>query len=177
MLATFKKDVLLRYFDVSKQIFIFTDAHITGLGAILAQGDDIDTAKPVAVASRGTTDSESRYPQIDLEGLGVDFGLKRFRNYLIGSPKAITIVTDHMPLCSVFNSNRVGSIRTERYKLRNQDVQFQVVYQKGKKNQIDFISRRASPYRACSKMSKKMRKASIIYFIPYTLLPLWTAYP
>ena len=167
MLSSFRKDVLLRYFDVSKQTFLFTDAHVTGLGAILAQGDDVDTAKPVAVVSRTTTDSEKRYPQIDLEGLGVDYALNRFRNYLLGSPKEIIVVTDHMPLCSVFNGSRVGSIRTERYKLRNQDVRFRVVYQKGKKNQTDFISRRASPYKECSK--EEQQEAESINNLLYML--------
>ena len=41
LIATFRKDVLLRYFDLSKQTYLFTDAHITRLGAILAQGDSL----------------------------------------------------------------------------------------------------------------------------------------
>ena len=70
LLSEFRKDVLLRYFDVKKPIYLFTDAHKTGLGAILAQGDSVETARPVAIASRTTTDAEKNYPQIDLEGLG-----------------------------------------------------------------------------------------------------------
>ena len=85
LLASFRKDVLLRYFDITKPTYLFTDAHITGIGAILAQGDSLETAKPVAIASRTTTAAEKRYPQIDLEGLGVDYALFRFRNYIIGS--------------------------------------------------------------------------------------------
>ena len=49
------------------------DAHRTGLGAVLAQGNSINNT--VAIASRTTTKVEQRYPQIDLEGLAVDFGL------------------------------------------------------------------------------------------------------
>ena len=86
LLTEFKHDVLLRYFDLSKPIFILTDAHITGIGATLSQGESHETAKPVAFASRKTTDAEQRYPQLDLEGLGVDFGLRRFRNYIVGAP-------------------------------------------------------------------------------------------
>ena len=145
LLKEFRKDVLLRYFDTSKSIYLFTDAHQTGLGAILAQGDSIETALPVVVASRTTTEAEKKYPQIDLEGLAVDYALYRFRNYIIGSPKTITVITDHQPLCAIFNGNKVGSVRTERYKQRNQDLKFKVEYQKGKSNQTDFISRRAVP--------------------------------
>ena len=35
LLQDFRKDTLLRYFDMKKKIYIFTDAHISGLGAIL----------------------------------------------------------------------------------------------------------------------------------------------
>ena len=55
------------------------------------------------------------------------------------------MVTDHKPLCTIFNENRKGSIRIERIKLRHQDIRFQVQYQRGKENHIDFISRRAKP--------------------------------
>ena len=167
LLSAFRKDILLRYFDPSKPIFLLTDAHITGIGAILAQGDDIATAKPVAVVSRATTDAEKKYPQIDLEGLAVDYALLRFRNYLIGAPNTITVVTDHMPLCSVFNGDRTGSIRTERFKLRNQDIRFKVVYQKGKKNQTDYLSRRATPIKKCSK--EEIEHAESLNNLLYTL--------
>ena len=143
LLSEFKKDILLRYIELSKPIFIFTDAHKSGIGAILAQGDSIETALPVAVASRTTTESEKNYPQIDLEGLGIDYALHRFRNYLVGAPNTVTIITDHKPLCAVFNGNKSGTIRTERYKQRNQDIKFKVIYQTGKNNQTDFLSRRA----------------------------------
>lgn len=151
LISAFKKDVLLRYFDMSKPTFVFTDAHITGLGAMLAQGEDIHTAKPVAFASRTTSPAESRYPQLDLEAMGLDFGLRRFRNYLVGSPGTIKVITDHKPLCPIFNDNRAGSIRTERIRMRHQDINYTVLYQKGKLNQSDYTSRRAKPF---SKLSQ-----------------------
>ena len=47
----FKKDTLLRYFDLKKKIFAFADANISGLGAILAQGEKTETAKPIVIVS------------------------------------------------------------------------------------------------------------------------------
>ena len=44
---------------MTKPTFIFVDTHITGLGAMLAQGDDITSAKTVAFASRTTSQAES----------------------------------------------------------------------------------------------------------------------
>lgn len=144
LVKEFRKDTLMRYFDMAKPIYIFTDAHITGLGAMLAQGDDVSSAKPVAFASRTTNKAEANYPQIDLEAMGLDFGLRRFRNYLVGAP-SVKLVTDHKPLLPIFNGNRKGSIRSEKIKMRHQDINFEVIYQKGKVNQTDFISRRAKP--------------------------------
>ena len=41
-----KRETLLIYFDTKKKIFVVADAHATGLGAILLQGDDFESAKP-----------------------------------------------------------------------------------------------------------------------------------
>ena len=146
LISEFQADTTLRYFDKTKQTFLITDAHRTGFGAILAQGNDISSAKAVAVASRATSPSEQRYPQIDLEAVGVGYGLSRFRNYLVGSPNVTVVVTDHKPLVSIFNGHRRGSIRTENVKFRHQDIDFKVVYQKGSTNQSDYLSRHAKPY-------------------------------
>ena len=105
----------------------------------------METARPVAVASRTTTPAETRYPQLDLEALGLDFALRRFRNYIVGAPTTINVVTDHKPLCSVYNGNHQGSIRTQRIKQRHQDIRFCVHYQPGKSNQADFLSRNGQP--------------------------------
>ena len=84
----------------------------------------METARPVAVASRTTTPAETQYPQLYLEALGLDFALRRFRNYIVGAPTTINVVTDHKPLCSVYNGNRQGSIRIQRIKQRHQDIRF-----------------------------------------------------
>lgn len=70
---------------------------------MLAQGESIKDAKPVTFVSRTTNKAERRYPKLDLEAMGVDFGLTRFRHYIVGSPDLITVVTDHKPLCSISN--------------------------------------------------------------------------
>ena len=145
LIARFKQRTLLQYFEMDAQALLFTDAHKTGLGAMLAQGDSFENAKPVAIASRTTNTSEQKYPQIDLEALAIDFALRRFRHYIVGFPTKIQVITDHQPLCSIFNGKRQGSIRTERIKLRHQDIRFTVTYQRGKINQSDYLPRHAKP--------------------------------
>ena len=95
------------------------------------------------MASRTTSKAKQHYPQIDLEAMSLDFALRRFRHYIIGARKQITVITDHKPLCNIFNLRRKGSVRTERIKLRHQDIPFTVVYQQGAKNQSDYLSRHA----------------------------------
>ena len=143
LISSFRKDVLLRYFDSSLNTFIFVDGHQTGLGAMLAQGNTVEDAKPVAVASRATSVAERNYPQLDLEAASLDFGLRRFKEYVVASPTLIKVVTDHKPLVHIFNGRRNGSIRTQRIKLNHQDVPYIVEYRKGSLNQTDYMSRRA----------------------------------
>ena len=118
----FKKEVLLHQFDTEKPTFVFTDVHKTGLGAMWAQGESKSTAKSVALASRTTSKAEYMYQQLDLEAVGVDFGLRRLCHYLLGSPDETTVVTDHKPLCGIFNGNCPELITTERIKMCHQDI-------------------------------------------------------
>ena len=107
LLNEFCDATTLHYFDPQKTTSILVDAHKTGLGATLAQGDDINNLHPIAIASHTTSQAESRYPQLYLEGISVEFGLCMFRNYVVGSPQKVMIITDHRPLCSIFNSSRL----------------------------------------------------------------------
>ena len=81
ILSQFKADALLQYFDLAHKTFIFVDAHVSGLEAVLAQGVSIETAKLIEFVSRSTNKAEKNYPQMDLEAIAVDFTLRRFRQY------------------------------------------------------------------------------------------------
>ena len=155
LVRAFKKETLLTYFDGNLPTYVLVDAHCTGLGAILAQGPTLEEARPVALSSRATNNAEKRYPQLDIEGTGVDFGLRRFREYLVGAPHMIKVITDHKPLVSIFNRSRKGSIRTQRMTLRHQDIPYCVEYRKGALNQSDYMSRHSKPL---SKLPKKQRE-------------------
>ena len=51
LISAFKKDALLHCFDLSQPTYVFTDAHISHLGAMLAQVPNVKEARPVAFAS------------------------------------------------------------------------------------------------------------------------------
>ena len=140
----FSQDILLRHFDPELETEIHVDAHQSGLSAILMQVDKKGDKNMVGVASRATTVVEARYPQIDLESLAVDFGLRRYRFYIAGGPQ-VAVITDHKPLRSIFKNMRKGSVRSERIKLRHQDIDYTVIWEKGATNAADYLSRHAMP--------------------------------
>ena len=170
--SALSNNTLLAYFNPDIPTYIYVDAHKSGLSATLLQGKTLDTAHPVAFSSRATSDVESRYPQLDLEALAIDFGLRRYRQYIAGGPK-IDIITDHKPLVSIFSNTRKGSIRTDRIKLRHQDISYTVIWRKGTQNPSDYLSRHAIPF---NKLPKSIRKETsefektvwFLQFSPYT---------
>ena len=119
--ASFTNATLLHHYDPGSNTFIWVDAHQTGLSAILMQGESLMNAKPIAFASRATLPAERKYPQLDLEARAIDFGLRKFRYYIVGGPTT-HVITDHKPLVGMFSNTRVGSTRTTTIKLRHQDV-------------------------------------------------------
>ena len=168
----FCEEALLQYFDPEQPTYLFVDAHKSGLSAILAQGESPEKAHMITCASRATNPIERRYPQLDLEALSVDFALRRFRKYLVGGPKSI-LFTDHKPLISIFGNTRHGSVRTDRIKLRHQDILYQVVWRAGIDNPADFLSRHAVPWqklpRSWKHETEELEKTVwFLQFAPYT---------
>ena len=121
---------------------------------MVAQGSDKDNVKPVISASRRTSKADQTYVQLDLEAMAVDFALRRFCLFLVGAPNDTTIVTDHHPLLCVFNWKRNGLIRTDRIRLRLQDIRFLLQYRKGITNPVDYLSQHGIPWKILSKNKK-----------------------
>ena len=166
----FSEEIMLEHFNPQLKTHIQVDAHVSGLSAILMQEHN-NTKRIVSTASRATTPTEARYPQLDLEALAVDFGLRRFRFYVAGAK--VTIITDHKPLESIFKNMRIGSIRTERIKLRHQDLDYTVRWEKGLENRADYLSRHALPLECITKEERdeteELEKTIwFLQFSPYT---------
>ena len=106
--------VCLKYPDFSQPFVITTDASCKGLGAVLSQKDADGHLRPLAFASRTLSVSESRYPAVELECLGIIYALKTFRHIVLGYE--INLMTDHLPLIYVFK-NADPSSRLYRYQL------------------------------------------------------------
>ena len=94
--------VCLKYPDFSRPFIITTDASYKGLGAVLSQKDAQGLQRPLAFASRTLSVSETRYPVVELECLGIVFTLKHFKHIILGYE--VELVTDHLPLVYLFKN-------------------------------------------------------------------------
>ena len=127
-------------FFFSPTRYIFTDAHISGSYHCPRQCN----IRCKACSSCFKNNKCSR-KEWDLEAVAKYFALGRVRLYLVGAP-SITVITDHKPLCSIFNGKKQRSTSTDHVKLRHQDIGFTGAYQKGKINPFDYLSRRGKPF-------------------------------
>ena len=84
LLQQFRKETLLTYFNVNKQIF--KDAQKAGLKAISAPSVNIRIK------------DEQNYAKVDLETMTVDYNLCCFYMYLCGSSHKNINVTNHLSL-------------------------------------------------------------------------------
>ena len=66
-------DIVMGYFDYSKNTELYVDASPFGLGAILTQmTPGKDDTNVISYASRSLTDTETRYSQIEREALAIE---------------------------------------------------------------------------------------------------------
>ncbi|KAG5893745.1 hypothetical protein JTB14_001389 [Gonioctena quinquepunctata] len=132
------KPPTLSYFDPKKRTRLIADASPVALGAVLIQFE-CDTPKVVSFASKGLSDTERRYSQTEKESLALVWAVERFYFYLTGLE--FELVTDHKPLEAIFKPTSRPPARIERWVLRLQAFKFKVIYQRGKSNIADSISR------------------------------------
>ena len=131
-------DCVVAHYDQTADTELKVDASPVGLGAILLQRSK-GVVRPVAYASRTLTDVERRYSQTEKEALAVVWACERFHIYLYG--KQFTLYTDHKPLEIIYSPKSKPPPRIERWALRLQPYQFNIVHMAGKTNPADVLSR------------------------------------
>lgn len=88
---------LLKHFNPSLPITIWTDANKIGIaGTLLQKSEEDKQLHSVYFVSRRLTTIEEKYSTIELELLAIVFTLKTFRTYIYGVE--VEIWTDHAPL-------------------------------------------------------------------------------
>ena len=107
---------------------------------------------------------ERRYSQTDIEGLSLVWGIEHFRMFLLGSE------FDHRALEAIFNNPRSNPpARIQRWMMKLQLYNFQVIYQKGLLNEADYLSRHPhSPTRTVPE-EEQMAEEYVNYIVNHTI--------
>ena len=134
-------ETVIAYFDKNKETELVTDASPTGLSAILSQKTpNKDDRKIISYVSRTLSDVERRYSQTEKEALAIVWAIERLHIYLYGAK--FTLFTDCKPIQMILcNPKSRPPARIERWYLRLQPYDFDVIYKNGNDNPSDYMSR------------------------------------
>ncbi|XP_055701804.1 uncharacterized protein K02A2.6-like [Phlebotomus papatasi] len=135
--AVFKKfkeiitsDLLLTHYDPNLPIVVASDASSYAIGSVAYHQYPDGTQKAFYHASRRLTETEQRYSQIEKEGLGIVYALKKFHRFIYG--RRFTLLTDHKPLVSIFGSKKGIPVHTanrlQRWSLILQSYDFEIKF-------------------------------------------------
>lgn len=129
---------VLCYYDPAKSLILQTDSSRSGLGATLLQD-----GRPLAYASKSLTPCEKNYAQIELECLGILFGMKRYHHWVYG--RKVIVETDHLSLIPIFKKPLyVAPARLQRMLLQMQRYDIEVRFRAGKEIPVpDTLSRKS----------------------------------
>ena len=128
----------LAYFDKDAPTKVIADAGPVGIGAVLIQ-EQQGAMVPICYVSRSLTDCEKRYSQTEREALALVWACERLHPYIYG--KRFDLVTDHKALEVIYSPRSKPCARIERWVLRLQPYDFQVIHIAGKYNIADPLSR------------------------------------
>jgi len=128
----------LAYFDKNAATKVIADASPVGLGAVLIQSQN-GVWVPICYASRSLTDCERKYSQTEKEALALVWACERYHAYIYGMK--FELVTDHKPLEVIYGPRSKPCARIERWVIRLQPYDFQIVYAPGQSNIADPLSR------------------------------------
>jgi len=119
---------ILKQFNESLPVTIFSDASATAIGCVLAQNID-GKEHVIAYASRVLNPAEIKWSIAERECLGVLYALHKFHEYCHNRP--VTVLTDHHCLCSLLRTKHSKNLRIARWALEVQSANINVVYRKG----------------------------------------------
>ena len=141
---------VLAYYDPAKPLILQTDSSRSGLGATLLQ-----EGKPIAYASKSLTSSEKNYAQIELECLGILFGLRRYYHWVYGRP--VIVETDHLSLIPIFKKPlHLCPARLQRMMIQMQRFDIDVRFRPGKQIPVPDTLSRKSVSDTCPALSESL---------------------
>lgn len=138
----------LGFFDREDKTKLIVDASPEGLGAVLLQENKEGQNRVISFASKALTDLERKYFQTEREVLAIVWGVEKFSLYLLGTK--FVLITDCKALKYLFSPRSRPCPRIERWVLRIQSYNYDIVYEPGATNLADALSRlsvsRAKPF-------------------------------
>lgn len=133
---------ILAYPDTSKSFILTCDASDSAVGYVLGQIDDENREYVICYGGKSLSTDQKKFNTTEKECLAVLEGIAAFRPYLVHS--RFTVVTDHKALVWLQTAKHTG--RLERWALKLQEYNFQIVHRPGKSNLVaDALSRRDYP--------------------------------
>ena len=111
---------------------VSADASSFGLGGVLTQRQTDGTWKPIVFISRGLSEAEKHYAQIEKEALAATWACERLSSYLLGLK--FKLETDHKPLVPLLSTKPLDELppRVLRFRLRLLKFTFDIVHVPGK---------------------------------------------
>lgn len=129
---------VLSYPDPSKTFILSCDASDTAVGYTLGQKTKDNKEVVIAYGGKSLTKEEKKYTTTEKELLAVVRGIQAYRPYLASNK--FTIYTDHKALIWLKTAKHTG--RLERWALKLQEYNFDIIHKPGKKNCVaDALSR------------------------------------
>ena len=103
---------------------------------------------PIAFTSRPLAPAESKFSQLDKEGLAIVYGVRKYHQCLFG--RQFTILSDHKPLQHIFRESntipQMASARLQRWELTLGAYDYNISYRPGKNHaNADMLSRLPQP--------------------------------
>ena len=122
---------VLAHYNPDLPVLLAGDASAYGVGSVISHVFPNGEERPIAFASRTLTSSEKNYSQLEKEALSLIFGLRKFHQYLYG--RKFTLVTDHQPLTTIFNSKKgiptLAAARLQRWALLLSALSYTIQFQ------------------------------------------------
>lgn len=133
---------ILSYPDSSKQFTLTCDASDKAISYILGQKDSEGRHHVIAYGGRSLNKSERAWNITDKECLAILCGVKAYHPYLASGK--FTVYTDHKALCWLKSSN-TSETRLQRWAIKLQNYNYDILHKPGKTNVADALSRREYP--------------------------------
>eukprot|EP00795_Rhopilema_esculentum_P016076 gene16076-7425_t len=158
------QDTTMAYFDPTRETKLIVDGFKYGFSSILTQLEpQTQQYKVIRYDSRPTTDTESRYSQIEIESAALAFAMQRNHIYLHGLQNFIAS-TDHKPLLPLYNQYKAElPARILRDKLKLQDYSYTLIHKPGKTNPADYLSRHLVVLADVCTVTKKSIEEDMLY--------------